>query len=52
MNPAEKKALKELKNDLYNYPEVIMLSVSRKDLETVINYLEKVQKNASSSPTK
>ncbi|MCI3029772.1 hypothetical protein LMF32_12025 [Desemzia sp. C1] len=46
MTPAEKKALKELKNDLYNYPEVIMLSVSRKDLETVINYLEKTHKKS------
>lgn len=41
MNTKEEKAFKELKSDLYNYPEVIMLSVPRKELELVINYLEK-----------
>lgn len=41
MNPKELKAFKELKSDLYNYPEMIMITVSRKDLELVINCLEK-----------
>lgn len=41
MNAKEEKAFKELKSDLYNYPEMIMITVSRKDLELVINCLEK-----------
>lgn len=41
MNSREIKAFNELKCDLYNYPEMIMITVSRKDLELVINYLEK-----------
>lgn len=45
MNAKEKKALKELKSDLYNYPEVVMITVVRKDLELVINYLEKEKGN-------
>lgn len=40
MNAKEKKAFKQLKDDLYNYPEMIMITVERKDLELVINYLE------------
>ncbi|MFL2100060.1 hypothetical protein [Desemzia sp. FAM 23989] len=45
MNPKELKAFKELKSDLYNYPEMFMITVDRKDLELVINYLEKEKEN-------
>lgn len=41
MNQREEEAFNTLKDDLYNYPKVIMITVERKDLELVINYLEK-----------
>lgn len=41
MTPIEKKALDSLKEDLYNYPEMIMVTVSRKELELIINFAEK-----------
>lgn len=44
MTPNEKKAFDSLKEDLYNYPEMIMVTVSRKELELIINFVEKENK--------
>lgn len=46
MTPKEKKAFDSLKEDLYNYPEMMMVTVSRKDLEAIVNYIKKEQKNS------
>lgn len=46
MNPKEMKAFKELKSDLDDYPEMLMISVARKDLELIIKYLEKENKKS------
>lgn len=44
MTPNEKKAFDSLKEDLYNYPEMIMVTVSRKELELIINFAGKENK--------
>lgn len=44
MTSEEKEALKNIKGDLYNYPEMVMITVSRKELEIVVNYIEKENK--------
>lgn len=49
MTLEEKKAFDSLKEDLYNYPEMVMVTVVRKELEVVINYMKKVQKNNEKS---
>lgn len=41
MTPKEKKAFDSLKEDLYNHPEMLMVTVSRKELELIINLLKK-----------
>lgn len=46
MKPEEKKAMGSLKKELNDYPEMMMVTISRKDLETVINYLKKSTKKA------
>lgn len=51
MNPEVKKALNSLNNELKNYPEMIMVTVSRKDLETVVKCLN-AQKKPLAAPTK
>ncbi|MBT2731658.1 hypothetical protein [Carnobacterium sp. ISL-102] len=49
MTPTEKKAFESLKFELWNYPEMVMVTVSRKELEAVINYIKKEQKKPLTS---
>ncbi|WP_156956021.1 hypothetical protein [Carnobacterium pleistocenium] len=51
MTSEEKKAFESLKFELWNYPEMVMVTVSRKELETVINYIKKEQKKATEGRT-
>lgn len=44
MTPRVKEAIDSLKEDLYNYPEMIMITVSRRELELIINYIDKENK--------